>query len=133
MEDLVTFELAKKLKEKGFIQGFNISGCKFVFSDENTIKCISDIGAYETEYFGINVPCPNIYQVLKWLRKEKEIDIVIYPIDACTVFMGGEKYILSVYIHRKRDYKLHHDNKDKYVEWKDAALAGIEYVIDNLI
>ena len=133
MEDFVTFEIAKKLKEKGFKQGYNTFGYKPVFSDENTIKYISDIGAYENEYFGINIPCPTISQVLKWLRKEKEIDIVIYPIDASTVFMGGEKYILSVYINRKRDYKLHHNNKDKYVEWKDAALAGIEYVLDKLI
>lgn len=73
MEDFVTFEIAKKLEEKGFTQGYNISGCKFVFSDENTIKRISDIGAYENGYFGINVPCPNIYQVLKWLREEKEV------------------------------------------------------------
>lgn len=73
MEDFVTFEIAKKLEEKGFTQGYNISGCKFVFSDENTIKRISDIGAYENGYFGINVPCPNIHQVLKWLREEKEV------------------------------------------------------------
>ena len=133
MEDFVTFEIAKKLKEKGFKQGYNTFGYKPVFSDENTIKYISDIGAYENEYFGINIPCPTISQVLKWLREEKEIDIVIYPIDASTVFMGGEKYILSVYINRKRDYKLLHNNKYKYVEWKEAALAGIKYVLDNLI
>ena len=76
---------------------------------------------------------PQIYQVLDWLRTEKEIDIVIYPIDSCTVYMGGEKYILSVYQDGRRDYKIHHDNIDKYVKWEDAAVAGIEYVIDNLI
>ena len=85
-------------------------------------------------YYGDDViVAPTISQVLEWLREEKEIDIVIYPIDACTVFMGGEKYILSVYTRRKRDYKLHHNNKDKYVKWENAALAGIEYVLDNLI
>ena len=76
---------------------------------------------------------PQIYQVLDWLRTEKEIDIVIYPIDASTIYMGGEKYILSIYHHAKRDYKIHHYNIDKYVKWEDAAVAGIEYVIDNLI
>ena len=76
---------------------------------------------------------PRISQVLDWLRTEKNIDIVIYPIDRCTLYMGGEKYILSVYHDGRREYKIHHDNIDKYVKWEDAAVAGIEYVLDNLI
>ena len=76
---------------------------------------------------------PRISQVLDWLRTEKNIDIVIYPIDACTLYMGGEKYILSVYHDGKRDMKLHNDYIDKYVKWEDAAVAGIEYVLDKLI
>jgi hypothetical protein len=77
---------------------------------------------------------PRISQVLDWLRTEKNIDIVIYPVDASTVFMGGEKYILSVYNCGKRDYKIH-NNKiiDYHVKWEDAVVAGIEYVVDNLI
>lgn len=76
---------------------------------------------------------PRISQVLDWLREEKDIDIVIYPVDACTVFMGGEKYILSVYNCGRREYKIHHNNIDKYVKWEDAAVAGIEYVVENLL
>lgn len=133
MEEFVPFEIAKKLEEKGFKQDYNIFGYKLIFSDENTIKHISNIGAYEKGYFGINIPCPSINEVLKWLREEKEIEIVIYPIDTNTVFMGGEKYILSIYINRKRYYKIHHDKIDKYVQWSEAALAGIGYVLNNLI
>ena len=76
---------------------------------------------------------PQIYQVLDWLRTEKEIDIVIYPIDRCTVYMGGEKYILSVYNCGRRDMRIHIDGDDKFVKWEDAAVAGIKYVIDNLL
>lgn len=142
-EDFVPYELAVKLKEKGFNEpcfGWYYPSEVCGFDYKTTIVFNN------SEYRGSNykdmlvshkdekhIDAPTISQVLKWLRKEKEIDIVIYPIDACTVFMGGEKYILSVYINRKRDYRLHHDNKDKYVEWKDAALAGISYVLDNLI
>ena len=75
---------------------------------------------------------PRISQVLDWLRTEKNIDIVIYPIDP-TLYKGGEKYILSVYINGKRDYKLRDNNVDKYVTWEDAAVVGIEYVLGNLI
>lgn len=129
-EDFVSFELAVKLKKKGFNKG-----C-IKFYDCNKQLQWSNSPWLELDYNGSYrniISAPTILQVLKWLRTEKEIDVVIYPIDACTVFMGGEKYILSVYISRKRDYKLHHDNKDKYVEWEDAALAGIEYVLNNLI
>jgi hypothetical protein len=112
-EDFVPYELAVKLKEKGF--KYNKNNLLDRLCMENQINH------------------PSIHQVLKWLREEKEIDIVIYPVDASTVFMGGEKYILSVYISRKRDYKLHHDNKDKYVKWEEASLSGIKYVIDELI
>ena len=76
---------------------------------------------------------PRISQVLDWLRTEKNIDIVIYPVDASTVFMGGEKYILSVYNCGKRDLRIYNDGNDKFVKWEDAAVAGIKYVLDNLI
>ena len=76
---------------------------------------------------------PRISQVLDWLRTEKNIDIVIYPIDRSTIFMGGEKYILSIYDDGKRDMRIHIDEDDKFVKWEDAAVAGIEYVLDNLI
>ena len=79
------------------------------------------------------VDAPTIEQVLEWLREKKDIDIVIYPIDRNTIFMGGEKYILSIYFCGKRDYKIHIDNNDKFVKWEDACIAGIEYVINNLI
>lgn len=35
--DFVDFNLAKKLKEKGFKQSYNIFGYKLIFSDENTM------------------------------------------------------------------------------------------------
>ena len=47
--------------------------------------------------------------------------------------MGGEKYILSIYDNGKRDMRIHIDGNDKFVKWEDAAVTGIEYVLDNLI
>jgi hypothetical protein len=47
--------------------------------------------------------------------------------------MGGEKYILSIYDDGKRDMRIHFNGDDKFVKWEDAAVAGIEYVLDNLI
>lgn len=126
MEDFVTFEFAQKLKEKGYplLRVIKQNGNPVIYDLPKNHPNWQDCKAYYI---------PTVFQVLKWLREEKEIDIVIYPIDASTVFMGGEKYILSIYINRKRYYKIHHDNIDKYVQWEEAALAGIEYVLDNLL
>lgn len=113
----------------------------------NKFLCMSITNRLEEKGFGFDLPIlydfknqkyhysrePRISQALDWLRTEKNIDIVIYPVDACTIFMGGEKYILSVYNCGKRDYKIHNDGNDKFVKWEDAAVAGIEYVLDNLI
>jgi hypothetical protein len=125
----VTFEMANKLKEKGYPQ--HIRDHEYIIDNEYEDKF--EIGEkYPVEFIPEHIPsiaAPRISEVLKWLREYKEIDIVPYPIDACTVYMGGEKYILSIYINRKRDYKIHHDNIDKYVTWEDAALAGINYFL----
>lgn len=129
MEDFVTFEIAKKLKEKGFKQGYNTFGYNPVFSDENTIKYIWDIGAYETEYFGINVPCPNIYQVLKWLREEKKIHVnidIIKAYPAAKLIYWGYNIVLI------DKYEVNHSEWNSN-SFEEAALAGIEYVLDNLL
>lgn len=127
MDDYVSFDIAKKLEEKGFKQNYNIFGYKLIFSDENTIKFISDIGAYENEYFGINIPCPSISQVLKWLRGEKNIyclpffeqgvDMWFYAI--CKPACGSE---FPEFV-----------SESDYDTYELAALSGIEYILDNLI
>ena len=113
----------------------------------NKFLCMSITNRLVEKGFGFDLPIlydfknqkyhysqePRISQVLDWLRTEKNIDIVIYPVDPCTVFMGGEKYILSVYNCGRRDMKIHNNHIDYHVKWEDAAVAGIEYVVDNLI
>lgn len=126
-EDFVSFEIAKKLKEKGFEQGYNIFGYKLIFSDENTIKYISDIGAYENEYFGINIPCPSISQALKWLREKKAMHIV------CPFCEGNGFYFYVQEFGFGFWHNTIMDSSDYYATFEKAALAGIKYVIDNLI
>ena len=76
---------------------------------------------------------PRISQVLDWLRTEKNIDIVVIPIDRNSVYMGGEKYLFLIYKDGQRDFNTIRGNYTKYVKWEDAAVAGIEYVIENLL
>ena len=141
----MSFEIAKKLKEKGFRYSCiaNYSNGVLLYNDsqfrgssvKECLKSFNTLNDIEDIYVGLKncIDTPTIFQVLKWLREKKRIDVVVYPIDASTLYMGGEKYILSVYVEAKRDFKIHHDGVDKYVSYEKAALAGIEYVIDNLI
>ena len=122
--DFVSFEIAKKLKDKGFPQ-----------VKENTIAMYDEDGewysmaetigeAYSFEDFDEHdCVCPAISQVLKWLREEKKIYV-------------------SVEVEREDwfEYKIVQTIKNTrctgtrvYETYTEAILAGIEYVLVNLI
>ena len=133
----ISKDLAIKLKEKGFNKP-----CFGWYDNQITDNINLYLNVKEGDYtdlleytndFEWIIDAPTIEQVLEWLRDEKDIDIVIYPIDRNTIYMGGEKYILSIYCCGKRDYKIHKDNNDKFVKWEDAAIAGIEFIVEHLI
>ena len=132
--EIVPFLLAKKLKEKGFKQGYNIFGFRPIFSDETTIRFISDIGAYENEYFGENITAPTISQVLKWLREECGIFILVEPDILSPEYKLTFTLRVKFYIKGEEDEGF----SEKYLTYRRdsyelAALAGIEYCLDNLI
>lgn len=171
MSDLVTFEIAKKLKEKGFNEG-----CEYTFYNNYRVRDeiyekhpgLSDDG-YEDlrkkyggpykdeEVYGYYIEplklysrnstidinsitnnelcsCPNIYQVLKWLRKEKKISVEVGIHCSlkwmCTIYgFSGELVDFTQYTHNGIDDTVF----ILYETYEQAALAGIEYAIDNLI
>ena len=69
----------------------------------------------------------HIYDVLKWLREEKRWVIVVrlYSTNGWYWFIQDEKGEL------KSSYLASCD--DCFSSYEQAALAGIEYVLDNLI
>ena len=140
--EFVDFELAKKLKEKGFEQCYNIFGYRPIYSDENTIRFISSIGAYEKEYFGLNISVPTISQVLKWLRKEKKLHIE--PCILADADTDADGKIINEYAYWSFSvtsietgdmiyFEYEHIDDKRFDSYEQAALAGIEYVLDNLI
>lgn len=171
MEDFVTFEIAKKLKEKGFNEG-----CEYTFYNNYRVRDeiyekhpgLSDDGyedlrkkyggPYKDEevygYYieplklysrnstiGVNpitkqkVPtnqlysCPNIYQVLKWLRNEKKLYVGV----TYSPKIEGSQDFYYATIQYIGDYKKTIYPNDNHDNWEEAALNGIEYVLDNLI
>lgn len=158
--EFVTFELAKKLKEKGFSYG-----CLFVYNKEQVINPeiikefgeLSDDGYYELTKHGGGifdwdfvyiyetqliqyrdviiegeiVKAPTISQVLKWLREQKNINVEIF------LFNGTYSYYVKSVTQICEDLThqcLNDDTtEEEYNSYEEAAIAGIEYCLNNLI
>ena len=133
MEDFVSFELAKKLKAKGF-------SCDTPFAMYNEIgvfhECYTSVGNmnyYDYDDFdNRDYIAPTISQVLKWLRKEKMVHIspVLWKI--------GWYVDILIFADNECDENVAYDIKDEYQlddyeTYEEAMFKGIEYVLDNLI
>lgn len=142
MEDVVTFDLAKKLKEKGF-------SCKYPFAmydedgdfyplftscdEDESSKCIfGNRMYYDYDDFIKDKDAriaPTISQVLKWLREEKEIDIILQPIFLYNENNREREYGIEIYAPQLNKST----HLDYFKKWEKGSIAGIEYVLDNLI
>lgn len=139
-EDFITYELAVKLKEKGFNEecfGWYYPSEVCGFDYKTTIVFNS------SEYRGSNykdmlvlhkdekhIDAPTISQVLKWLREEKLILIGLAPMQE---YGGDENIEWSAIIFKAGDGGLSWQENLFYPNYEQAALAGIEYALDNLI
>ena len=145
--DFISFELAIKLQEKGFSQ----HQCDYAYIiEENHEDIEKEYVSFIRDYLP-TVSAPTISQVLKWLREEKNIDIEIHA----DVGMLGIK-VYSPYISTYTEFTLetspdvirYRQNKFSpitrlpheiipahihFEEWEQAAITGIEYVLDKLI
>ena len=137
-EDFVTFEMAKRLKEKGFPQRpdyFNYSS----YYDWDGLRKIHSL-SNASVWFDPNISRDNIYfaptisQVLKWLREEKKIHF-----EFVAAAYGYNVIISQTPEAGGTDYYFTHMNDDgpndggAWDRYEDAALYCIEYVLDNLI
>ena len=145
MEDIVTFEIAKKLKEKGFtIPTKSIFG---MYNEIGVFHTLTSSADYETCDSGFKCRCyydyddfderdfiaPTISQVLKWLREEKKIHICIDIYDDGWFFDIASFYKEDTGVYEiKLPYKSSKVTPD-YDSFEQAAIAGIEYSLDNLI
>lgn len=130
--EFVTFEIAKKLKEKGFIEqclAYYTKDSNFYY---NTSYC-SDVGnAFKSfncrpnHICGKRIDAPTISQVLKLLRDRKKLHVSIMTF----MFRAGWCYEV---IRLGDNPALVAAHSNSYNTYENAAIAGIEYVLDNLI
>ena len=137
MEDFVTSEIAKKLKEKGFREE---CFARYYCSDKAYFEENSYNPNTESIFYCYNndedlgrfyIDAPTISQVLKWLRDEKFILIGLSPIQE---YDGNEmiEWCSTIYKADKQG-GMSWIEEFYYESYEQAALAGIEYVLDNLI
>lgn len=134
MEDFVTFEIAKKLKEKGFREK-----CLFHFRPYsktlhpnnleikfNRVIDYTELLDCNNVYIDNDIDAPTISQVLKWLREKMKIHIT-------TGYNNVSKWRYII-IHLDDNFAKYPNIWEKHFEsYEEATLSGIEYVIDNLI
>lgn len=147
MEDFVTFELAVKLKEKGFIEL-----CLAYYTNDDTLyynyshkqgPCYRDCYLSHNlmpkdSVSGKFIDAPTTSQVLKWLREEKKIHINVSIYRDTSEDADGR--IIEEWCFWNWDIQncdsgdvLQDGDDIEYESYEQAALAGIEYVLDNLI
>lgn len=140
--EFLSFDLAKKLKEKGFVCDlpfamYNELGQFALLTTSAPIRKAESGYTYRDYYdyedFDENdFIAPTIAQVLKWLREEKNIHIspVLWG-------MGWYVDIQSFTKETDEDYVSYDvDNKFQsidYETYEEAVIAGVNYCLENLI
>lgn len=125
--DFVPFELAVKLKEKGFdypcIAHYDINKeLKVVIREP--IFWHSDVLSY--------TDAPTISQVLKWLREEKKIYIVI-AVNPTLSTKDKIAYYYQVYSNCNGVTSDYYESEECYAQWEDCAIGSIKSVFKYLI
>lgn len=131
-EDFVSYELAVKLKEKGFKCSYPFA----MYNEEGVFhECytsVPNMQYYDYDDFDErDCIAPTISQVLKWLREEEQFVFGMTPMQE----QDGDYLSWCVTIYKVDDngYGLSWKEELYYQTYEAAALAGIEYVLDNLI
>lgn len=119
MEDFVTSQMTKKLKEKGYplLKVIKQDGNPFIYDLPEEHPNWQNCDAWYI---------PTIAQVLKWLREEKRIEA-----NGCYVYEEQQwlGYVCEMDIPNVNGFHTLEYRKS----YEEAALHAIEYVLDNLI
>ena len=156
MEDFVTYELAVKLKERGFNQPCIYAYCEqggwnmYTQKHEPITYILRTDGnpfgryyvgknwnvKYERNKNKIRCSAPTISQVLKWLLKDKQIYIEIGLChDGFFAQVNTNVYWGKDFADEEELFYTSHPHQRIYgnITHEQATLAGIEYCLDTLI
>jgi hypothetical protein len=122
--EFVTLEIAKKLKWKGYPQHISENGYTIINGGEDKYEIGYRLPIPLVNDYMEDIDAPTISQVLEWLREEKKIAINI-------------EFIPYVWQYKILDMSFESSFEPcgltLFSNYEEAALAGIEYTLDNLI
>lgn len=137
-EDFVTFEIAKKLKEKGFdwenspfYSEQDIDEWRYNNSYEIPNPTYNKDIPFDSETQTIVAPHISIQMAMKWLREKGIIITIIYT--EYLLHRIGPQMMFGFNIQNIQGDLLAENTEVTYCSYEQATLAGIEYVLDNLI
>ena len=119
-EDFCSFEVAKLLKEKGFV-----TPCNWLYCSDGTFGHRNSL--WDKEMF----PAPTYQMAMKWLREAHNLSVEIYR-TACG-YIG-----CIVAIPSGTDIQFLEEDGDElpsgqYTTWEKACEAALKYSLENLI
>lgn len=140
--EFVSFELAKKLKEKGF--EIPTRSIVAMYNEQGVFFTLTTAADYQVSPSGYRYRCyyayddfdehdyiaPTISQVLKWLREKHATHI------ETALCRNGWYFEIVQYEFYEEEHEYDCKligNYGIYDSYEKATLAGIEYVLDNLI
>lgn len=130
-EDFVTYELAVKLKEKGFDEP-----CYGYYHRDGGDNSFEVCGNGDRDFLNsknqYRVAAPTISQVLKWLREEKKIYIVI-AVNPTLSTKDKIAYYYQVYSNSTGVTSDYYESEECYAQWEDCAMGSIKSVLKHLI
>jgi hypothetical protein len=130
-EDFTPFELAVKLREKGLDEPcygyYHCNGGNDSFELCGNGDC--DFQNSKNQY---RVAAPTISQVLKWLREEKKIYIVI-AVNPTLSTKDKIAYYYQVYSNSNGVTSDYYESEECYAQWEDCAIGSIKSVLKHLI
>ena len=139
-KDYCDYDTCVALKEWGYNRGayayyFPNHKEDLIFNTHQMRGCsinemVKGYNTYPSDVVGHElIDAPTMWEAQKWLREEKGFDIVIKPVDKCTIFIGGERYFSILYRNRERVSSL---DVLCTITFEEALLEGIKEAIKLL-
>lgn len=120
-EDFVTYKQALALKKLGFEENVG-----YYYSELIRLVRTKNLGNFnDVKFRDILVSAPTLAQAQKWLREEKEMDVLVYNCFSGYLWEISKANENRGTIIKKYDYKGEHEDSGKWLSYEKALSAGI--------